>query len=251
MSKKIPIIMAKSDRLFDGELRKLQGRRMLLGLDKRPVSRALLERKMLKTRSFSDVLKELEISKFLPENSGFMEAFSPITLVISIFVTILVCAGLIYAMGLLSTTMHGIGVTNDMTTSSTTAGYVNLTRASDITFGTVNDSIQNLRMVALAIIFAELLSVIIVNFAVRGINPAFFFVHVLIVVLAIIFSAPVSNAYQSLLQDPNIFGGNLQTFTGANWVMINLPLVIAVVGILGGMFLFINILRGGGERNLA
>lgn len=186
-------------------------------------------------------------SKFLKDEDGQFSVFNLFTFMIISFVVILLFAGLIYVMGLLNTTFQNVGLQNEI--NSNNPGYVNMTLAAQQTFGQVNTSVQSLRLVALTLIFSIILSTIFIN-GLQKIHPAFFFVYVLIVVLAIIFSAPISNAYQNLLAS-NIFDGLLPSFTGANWIMLNLPLVTTITGLLGGLFLFINIIRTGTEEVLS
>ena len=76
--------------------------------------------------------------------------------------------------------------------------YVNITSAADLTFGTVNQSIQALQMVAVVYILALAFEIILVNFFMR-VHPLWFFAHLLLSLLAIIFSVPISNAYENLL----------------------------------------------------
>lgn len=173
--------------------------------------------------------------------------FNIFTFAIIIFVAVLFFGGLIYVTGLLNTVFQQAGISNDA--NSGQAGYVNLTQAADRTIGQMNNSIQDLRLVALALIFAMIVGVFISNSLIK-IHPAFFFVYVLIVILAVMFSAPISNAYETTLNS-GVYDGLLTTFTGANWVLLNLPLVTALVGVLGGIFLFINVIRVGNEGGLS
>lgn len=205
----------------------------------------MVQRKLLKHRLWPDIRRDLEIAEFLKDDRGQVDfgAMAIFRFIIVTFVTVLLFGGLIYVMGILNTTMHNVGIPNDV--NSGKAGYVNLTRASDQTFGQANSSIQALRLVALTLIFSEILF-FFVMLSFRRVHAAMFFVYILIVFLAVMFAAPVSNSYQTLLSS-TIYGGNLQSFTGANWILLNLPMVTLFVGIVGSIFLFINIARVGGD----
>jgi Flp pilus assembly pilin Flp len=168
--------------------------------------------------------------------------------IIVTLVSVLFIGGLIYVTGLLNGVFTQVGVNNDLTRNSSSPGYVNLTLASNETFGVLNNSVQSLYMVAGVYVLALAASIIITNIFMK-MHPLWFFAYMLIAVLAVIFSAPVSNAYQSILAS-NIYGGNLAGFTIPNFVLINLPIIVMVIGVLGGIFLFINMIRTGDERNL-
>lgn len=263
----------KGDPLFDKELDDIIKTRFFNGKDKaRPVGRRIIQRKIIRTPWWPQMKTHLEIADFIKEDDAFMTSFNWFNIIVVAFVAILVFAGLIYAMGLINSAMHGVGVSNDAqvgnsacfaisnpttcqssgcawnSVSCVPPGYVNLTTASETTFGEANASIQNLRIVAVTLIFSLILATVLINFAIK-VHPTWFFVYIMIIVLAIIMAAPISNAYQNLLTS-NIFGGILPSFTGANWLMINLPMIVAIGGILGGIFLFINIIRSSNEGNL-
>lgn len=159
------------------------------------------------------------------------------------FLAVVLLAGFIWIFGTLNTTFIDIGAKSEGKT-----GGANLSYAAEITFGKVNNSIQALRLVALAIIFAEIMFVVIFNSFTR-VHPALFIVWIFIVILAVIFAAPVSNAYERMLQ-LGIYDGELETFTGGNFILLNLPWFTLLVGIMGGIFMFINILRQGNEQAL-
>jgi len=190
--------------------------------------------------------KDLTIADFKDDETAQFSVFNIYTFMVVAFLAVLLFGGLIYVMGLVNGVMHNVGVANEVNIGQ--PGYTNMTLASDETFGVVNDSIQALRMVAIVYILAEGITIVITGFLVK-IHPLFFFAYVLIVSLGIILAAPIANAYYNLLGS-GVFGGVLPSFTGANWLVLNLPYLVLVIGILGGIGLFINIVRGGGEGQI-
>lgn len=240
--------LMRADPLFFKELRDIAKDRWISGKDKtiRPIGVKIIQRKILKTPFWPDTRKMLKIADFKDDTEGFLVAFNWFTVIIISFLAIIFFAGLIYTMGLITGVLHQVGVNNEA--NANVQGYTNLTHAADSTFGKANDAIQGLRLVALTLIFSLFVGTMIVNFLIR-IHPIWFFLYVLIVVLAIILSAPVSNSYQTLLTS-DIFGGILPSFTAANYIMIHLPVFIAVGGVLGGIFLFINIIKGNNEGDI-
>jgi hypothetical protein len=159
------------------------------------------------------------------------------------FLTVVFFAGLIYAMGLINGVMHDVGVQNDKQNGSAT--WVNLTQASNETFGVLNQSIQALRMVAIVYILGLAVLVIVGNAMIK-VHPIYFFAYILICLLAVIFSVPISNAYQTLYTS-SIYNGLLTTFSASNWILLNLPVITLFISVFGGIFMFISIIRTGGE----
>jgi len=189
--------------------------------------------------------------------------FGIFAFMITALVVVLFFAGLIYIQGLLANIFHTIGVQNEINYGNPNALYVNMSAASDQIWGQLNTSIQSLKMVAGVYILALAAMMIITNALVK-IHPMWFFAYILIALLAIVFSVPISNAYQQLLASApvimpdvntitptcnvtsNIYTGctsTLQGFTVSNFILFNLPIVVLVLAVLGGIFLFINILR--------
>ncbi len=127
---------------------------------------------------------------------------------------------------------------------TTPIGDTNISQISKDTLGQVNDGIQFLRVISFIIIFGLALSILISNFLIRA-NPVFFVIYFFIGVMAVVFSAFISNAYESLLNNAAI-GATLSSFTGSNFFMLNLPIIAGVITIFGAIFLFINVPRDSG-----
>lgn len=240
-------VQAKVDATFRDEMRGIAAWRVATGVDKQMQNLMTLTRKLIKHEEYKKTIKpDLMRAHFIEDEKAQFSVFNLFTFMIVGFIALVLFGGLIWIMGILNTTMHNAGIVNDAFAGQ--AGYTNLTSAADTTFGKVNDGVGNLRLVALSYIFSMALGIFVSNFLVK-IHPLFFFVYILIVMLAVFLAAPLSNAYQTLTQS-NIYDGILNSFTGAGWLMNNLPEIIAVIGILGGIFLFINIVRQQDEQEL-
>lgn len=140
-------------------------------------------------------------------------------------------------------------VTSNLIAIDTGAGQANVSEAATITFGNINIAIQQLRWWTFALIIAFAISIFISNFLIK-INPVFFIFHIIITIIAVVVAITLSNAYEFIYTSQNIFGAELQTFVGTSWMLLNLPIVITVIGVIGGIFQFIGISRdteqGGG-----
>src|SRR3990167_4953610 len=141
--------------------------------------------------------------------------------------------GLIYAQGLIFNIMHDVGVKNEVNAGN--PGYANMTYAADLTFGTLNNSIQALKMVSLVFILRWFVCTLIASALVR-LNPLWFFAYILINILAIILAVPISNAYEKLLQS-NIYDGGLLSFTASNFILLHLPMFVLALGTFGVILL--------------
>lgn len=226
------------DRGLYEEFARIAHIRFINGLDRRP-SPPRVQKKVLRHPLWGKIRDDLKIADFVEDEKGQGSVFNIFTFIIVALVAVVFFAGLIYVQGLMYNVLHDVGVANDASGSGL---KVNMTYAADATFGVVNQSIQSLRMVAMVYLMCMAVTIIITN-ALMKVHPLFFFVYILIVLLAVIFAAPISNAYYTLVNS-DIYGGDLlPSFTGANWVLYNLPLITLIIGILGGIFLFINILR--------
>lgn len=182
------------------------------------------------------------MEKIMNKRGQFL-TFSVFHFIIVAFLVVVLFGGLIWIMGQINDVMHQAGIANEVNAGK--PGYVNMTLASDETFGVVNNSIQSLRMVAIVYILGLAICIILTSALIK-IHPIFYFAYLLIVFLAVAFSAPISNAYLTLLQS-NIYDGTLITFTAANYILLNLPFFTLAIGILGGIFLFIQMLRNESE----
>ncbi len=122
---------------------------------------------------------------------------------------------------------------------------VNLTAAAQGTFVPLNNAqATGLRVLAFVMIFVSALSILIVNFLIKA-HPVFFMVYLFVIIAAFIASVEISNTYEDLLEN-DIFGDTLKTFRGSTFIMLFLPVWVAVIGIVGMIFLFSGISRDTG-----
>jgi hypothetical protein len=235
--------IGKIDKSFFEEMSRIAHLRIINKRDKH-YSPPTVQRKLIKHPLWAQIKKDLEIAEFLKEDKKGQEHMLMLfRFIIVAFIAVVLFAGLIWVMGILNNTFIDIGIANEGNAGK--PGYANMTLAAEHTFGQVNQSIQALRLVAICLIFGEILLVFVFN-SFQRVHPALFIVWVFIVFFAVMFSAPVSNAYESLLQS-GVYGGLLESFTGSNFILLNLPWVVLLVGVLGGIFMFVNLLRSGSE----
>lgn len=103
--------------------------------------------------------------------------------------------------------------------------------------GKVDTSFQALYWIASFIIVGMILSIFMGSYLVTT-RPIFFVPYIFVIVIAIIVSTAVSNAYHVLIATPevaSIYAG----FTGANFIMLNLPIWVTIIGFVGGLIMFL------------
>lgn len=153
------------------------------------------------------------------------------------FIVLLFLATWVYGWGLMTDTMTDIGMIGRNNS-------VNVSKAAEDTFGAINRTNLGWHIVAFAVIFAMAISILISNFLIKA-HPVFFGLYIFVVVLAIVFSAFLSNSYENIMTNL-VIGETLSGFKAGSYIMLNLPLWTAIIGIFGAIFLFIGILRDRG-----
>ena len=115
----------------------------------------------------------------------------------------------------------------------------------DDTVGRANTGVGYMKYLALAIVIGMILTVIISNFMVKS-HPAIAFISILgMTLLGVIISVYVSNAYEEVMQIAE-FSSTFAEVTPLNFIMLNLPIFVGVVGMLGLLFLAVGITRDSG-----
>jgi hypothetical protein len=228
--------MIKSDKDLKKTIDNLRRERYIKGLDPEPVPYNEVLHAAFRFEPLMDILKKAE---FVPRNKKAQGSFSIFSFIIFSFLVVVFFAGLIWSMNLINDVMHQVGLDNEVNAGQ--IGYTNMTLASDQIFGSQAESIKALRMVSIVYILGLAAVIILTNVFVRK-HPILFFANILISVLAIIFAPPISNAYENLLNS-GIYDGGLTEFTASNFILLNLPTIVLIIAVLGGLLSFINLIR--------
>ena len=102
--------------------------------------------------------------------------------------------------------------------------------------GGFNGSVVALQWITVFLIAGMILSIFIGSYLVTT-KPVFFIPYLFIVIIAIIVAVPMSNSYETLMET-EMLSGTFTGFMGANWIMLNLPIWISIIGIGGGIIMF-------------
>jgi len=160
------------------------------------------------------------------------------------FAILLICGIFIYMGGNILTEVH-------IEMDDMQFGDANTTQVIDDTFGKVNQAYQSLYWISIFLMVGMVISIFIGSYLVTT-KPIFFIPYLFIVIIAIIIAVGLSNAYETVIQDPTL-ASTFAGFVGANFIMLQLPIWIAVIGIVGGIIMFVrmgsreNDLYGGGS----
>ncbi|MFB6246865.1 MAG: hypothetical protein ABEI74_04730 [Candidatus Pacearchaeota archaeon] len=139
--------------------------------------------------------------------------------------------------------VYGHGLITDQITS-TNSNMVN--EAANKTFGEADRALNGSgKTLAFIILIGMAINAMISNFLVRS-HPAFLILYIFVAAAGIVLAATVSNIYTGeILQNPDI-ASTFQQFTAANFVLQYLPYFAAIIALVGGIFLLINIVRDEG-----
>ena len=198
------------------------------------------------------------IRKFMQDENAQINTSSVFTLfsfMVTVVLAVLIFGSIIYVHGMLANLFHDVGINNPQMGNWTT-GVHNMTEAADITFGAMYQSAQSLYMVCAVYVLALAVSIVITNALVK-MNPMWFFAYCLLSILAVIFAAPISNAYQALLANTDFYKlpgmaatqNGLTGFSVVNWIIVNFPTFILAGSVLGAVTLFINIIRTNSDES--
>lgn len=109
------------------------------------------------------------------------------------------------------------------------------------TLGDVVDSYVALRWISVMLIVGMALSILITSFLVKT-YPIFFVPYILILVIAVIVSVPLSNTYEEIYANPTL-ASSFTGFFGMTWIFTYLPIWVTTIGLLAGLLMFINVMR--------
>ena len=136
---------------------------------------------------------------------------------------------------------YGVNLITEPLLAFPDSGGISIANATAKTVGVYNDNMDKLHMIALMIFMGMIISIFISSFFTRS-HPVFFVIAIVVTIFSVIFSVYVSNAYETLLSNATL-GTTLQGFTAMNYIMLNLPVVIAVVGIFGAIIMFMGAVK--------
>jgi hypothetical protein len=106
----------------------------------------------------------------------------------------------------------------------------------DNTFGDVTTSYSALTWISVLLLVGMILSIFIGSYLVTT-KPIFLIPYIFLTIIAIVVSVPLSNTYETLMSNATL-SSTFQQFTGANWLMLNLPIWVTIIGFTGAIIMF-------------
>ncbi len=119
---------------------------------------------------------------------------------------------------------------------------VNVTDIANKTVGMLKPGYEPLKWITYALIIGSMISVLMGNFLVR-VHPVYVIPYIFVMAIAVIISVPLSNAYEDLLYNDAMLGATFQGFYGVSWIFLHLPIWVLLIGVLGGITMFVGLLR--------
>jgi len=164
------------------------------------------------------------------KKGGFTDLF--VFLIVS-FILVLFCVVFLY----MTTT-----VTNEFRENIEDMGLVgdgtnNASVVLENTLGKSVTSFKALEWITAFLMFGMIIAIFIGSYMVTT-KPIFFIPYIFIVIIAVIVAVAISNAYELLYADPTL-ASTFAGFVGASWMMAKLPIIISIVGMAGGIIMFV------------
>lgn len=117
----------------------------------------------------------------------------------------------------------------------------NATTIINNTFGNVTNSYQALKWITAVLIVGYIISMLIMSFLITS-HPVFFIPYLILNIIAIVCSVPMSNAYEVVYATPSL-ASSFSGFFGANFIFLHLPIWITIISFITTALLVINIKR--------
>lgn len=116
-------------------------------------------------------------------------------------------------------------------------GNNNASVVLDNTVGHANNSFKALYWISVFLIFGMIIAIFIGSYMVTT-KPIFFIPYIFVVIIAVVVAVAISNAYEMLYDNP-LLNSTFANFIGSNFILAKLPIIIAVVGMAGGIIMFV------------
>jgi len=148
------------------------------------------------------------------------------------FILLIIGGILIYITTITNTQLH-------TTLDSESTSQTNYTQIINDTYGKVPQAVSILYWASILIIIGMIISIFIGSYLVTT-KPIYFLAYFFVIIIAIVISVPMSNAYISLIETPEL-ASTYAGFTplGANSIMYWLPVWTTIIGFVGAIILFI------------
>jgi len=147
------------------------------------------------------------------------------------FVIVLISGIFIYLSGEVDTQL------TDSLEGLETGATANYTEIVQESMGQVSSTFKLLYWLSVFIIVAMVIAIFIGSYWVTT-EPVVFVPYIFLVIIAIIISVGISNAYQTL-SETEILASTYAGFIGSNYILYYLPIWVTIIGFTGGIIMFV------------
>lgn len=117
----------------------------------------------------------------------------------------------------------------------------NITLVLQDTFGAVPRAFESFKWITGMLIFGMMLSILLSSYLVR-VNPIWLVPYILVWIIAIIVSVPLSNSYETIMQHPTL-ASTFVGFWAQNYIFAYFPIWITVIGGAAAALMVINLVK--------
>ena len=130
-------------------------------------------------------------------------------------------------------------IMNDLGVIKVNDGNINMSEASEYTFGTVNTIVQAMPWVlGFSFVAALIFSIFFAIFYAYNPHPAFMGIYIIFSILLIFGSIVMSNMYQDIYNGDDEIAVRLQEQTLSSYMILHSPIIFALISIITGIYLF-------------
>jgi len=117
-------------------------------------------------------------------------------------------------------------------------GSTNFTEVADVTLTPINSIVHSMQWMVGVLYFIMLVGTLIFAYGYRSSeNKLYLILFFMLIFLAILMSIWVSNTYEGFHSQDDAVGLQLQAMTLASFLILNSPVVIIVMGFIGGIIM--------------
>lgn len=119
---------------------------------------------------------------------------------------------------------------------------VNYSETIDASMGAVSNAYGSLYWISVFLILGMIIAIFMGSYLVTT-KPVYFVPYIFVVGISIIVAVGISNGYAQIIENSTL-SSTFDGFIGANFLLLNLPIIITIVGFVGGIIMFIKMTRG-------
>jgi len=132
-------------------------------------------------------------------------------------------------------------ITDVMNQAPAPTPETNLTQINEVTNVVFNDSVQQLEWITYAIFGAVILTFLVMAYYVRT-YPFMLGIWIVTIILLVFLSLFMTYTYEQTKQDAYL-NGIYSTWATNDFIISNMPIIILILGVLGGIFMFAVVTR--------